>query len=621
MGNQQSFQQHLDFKDIATNYDYQRKFNDKRFGEIKLYKEKGTDKKIFQKDLSLNSPQEFEEQVTKVRDSAALAHPNLLRTYGYNSKKDEIFCADFYKLSIFFESFETDLEQEIIKRARNKEYFPETELWYLLYSIASASAYLQTNNVAHKDIRPYNVFITSDNEYKISAANPFRQGTEATFYENFERPESRAHNYSPESLKQITTALDKRTKYDAYRSDTFSLGLTLLEAGNLERPDVYDYERREVREASIHENLNKLRSRYSEDFVRTVESTLRVNPEHRLDFAILERELGVYRLSIAEKARGPGAVANLTPAKVVGGHQEQRTPGERVLRSAAPVHDSSVPTYPGYKSDDLDARVREAVIRSEAVIKRSSPTKHANSKLDPYIQQYLRNDLSKEHSLLAAISPHLTSESKYTTTLTIEQPNYGRESQPLNFGQDVPESVKKSSYVEPATHHSQVQTQLPATTFEHRPVSFGQPQPTVSSSHYYGTTTGAAADYGQVPTKLSQHGLAGQNYGTSHLTSSGLGHQTYGVAGQNLTSSGLGHQTYGGVTSHQTYGVAGGHQTYGGVTGGNLTASGLGNTYTTTNVHHSGTYQTAQPQKDYSHEADELTRRIAERLGQSKQQY
>jgi hypothetical protein len=115
--------------------------------------------------------------------------------------------------------------------------------------------------------------------------------------------------------------------------------------------------------------------------------------------------------------------------------------------------------------------------------------------------------------------------------------------------------------------------------------------------------------------------LAGQNYGTSHLTSSGLGHQTYGVAGQNLTSSGLGHQTYGGVTSHQTYGVAGGHQTYGGVTGGNLTASGLGNTYTTTNVHHSGTYQTAQPQKDYSHEADELTRRIAERLGQSKQQY
>jgi hypothetical protein len=388
--------------------------------------------------------------------------------------------------------------------------------------------------------------------------------------------------------------------------------------------------------------LNKLRARYSEDFVRTVGSTLRVDPEHRLDFAILERELGVYRLSIAEKARGPGALANLTPAKVVGGHQEHRTPGERVLRSAAPVHDNTVPTYPGYKSDDLDARVREAVIRSEAVIKRSSPSKHANSKLDPYIQRYLRNDLAKDQSLLAAISPHLTSESKYTTTLTIEQPNYGRESQPINFGQDVPESVKKSSYVEPApaTHHSQVQTQQPATNYENRPVSFGQPQANVSSSHYYGTTTGAAADYGQVSTKLSQHNLAGQNYGTSHLTSSGLGHQTYGVAGQNLTSSGLGHQTYGGATSHQTYGVAGqnltssglghqtyggvtSHQTYGGVTGGNLSASGLGhtNTYTTTNVHHSGTYQTAQPQKDYSHEADELTRRIAERLGQSKQQY
>jgi len=155
MGQQQSFQQHLDFKDIATNYDYQRKFNDKRFGEIKLYKEKGTDKKIFQKDLSLNSPQEFEEQVTRVRDSSALAHPNLLQIYGYNSKKDEIFCADFYKLSVFFESFETDLEQEIARRARNKEYFPETELWYLLDSVASACSYLQTNQVLFENFIKY----------------------------------------------------------------------------------------------------------------------------------------------------------------------------------------------------------------------------------------------------------------------------------------------------------------------------------------------------------------------------------------------------------------------------------------------------------------------------------
>jgi len=105
-------------------------------------------------------------------------------------------------------------------------------------------------------------------------------------------------------LRQITLPLDKRTKYDAYRSDIFSLGLTIVEAGNLERPDVYDYERKEVREAAIHESLNKLRARYSENLVRTVEAALRVDPGHRLDFAVLERERGVYRRSIREKARG-----------------------------------------------------------------------------------------------------------------------------------------------------------------------------------------------------------------------------------------------------------------------------------------------------------------------------
>jgi len=595
MGNQSSFQQHHDFKDIATNYDYERKFNDKRFGEIKLYKEKGTDKKIFQKDLSLNSPQEFEEQVTKVRDSAALAHPGLLRTYGYNSKKDEIFCADFYKLSVFFESFETDLDQEINKRARTKEYFPETELWYLLDSIASACAYLQTNQVPHRDIRPYNVLITSERDYKISAANPFRQSTDAIFYENFERPESKAHYYSPELLKQITSPLDKRTKYDAYRSDIFSLGLTVLEAGNLERPNVYDYERREVKEAAIRENLNKLRAHYSENFVRTVESTLRLNPEDRLDFSRLERELSVYRKDIREKARGPGAAANLSPVKTGGLHHIERTPEEREKRAGAAHHDHVVPAYPGYQSDDIDARVREAVIRSEAVIKRSSPTKYANSKLDPYIQRYLRNDLAKDQSLLVAISPHLTSESKYTTTLTIEQPNYGRESQPINFNQsvDVPESVKKSTFVEGGAtpgHHT-TQTAAYGQPSYHAGTSFGQAG--VSSSQYYGTGAHGGDYSQQVATKLSQHNVGQnltQNYGG--LTASG---HNYG----GLTASG---HNYGGLTaSGHNYGV---------------TAANYTSTYTPT---HSQTV-TGQ-QKDYSHEADELTRRIADRLNQSKQQY
>jgi hypothetical protein len=225
----------------------------------------------------------------------------------------------------------------------------------------------------------------------------------------------------------------------------------------------------------------------------------------------------------------------------------------------------------------------------------------------------------------------LTSESKYTTTLTIEQPNYGRESQPINFGQDVPESVKKSSYVEPApaTHHSQVQAHT----------TYGQPG--VNSSQYYGTNAGVVPDYGQVATKLSQtHVAGGQTYGTSHLATSGLNqnygqtygaHQTHLAGGQtsgtgHLATSGLNQnygQNYG--AAHQTYGVA--HQTYG-IPAGNLGTSGLGHqAYNVTSIHHSSSHTpthggtVAGGQKDYSHEADELTRRIAERLNQSKSQF
>ena len=147
MGNQPSFETHHDFKDLQTNYTYEKKFNDNRFGEIKLLKEKSSNNKIFQKDFSSNTPKEFEDYIQQIKDSSVLAHPNILRVYGYNSKKEDLFCADFYKLSLFFECFETDLEQEIARRRHVKEPFPETELWYILESTSSACAYLQNHKV------------------------------------------------------------------------------------------------------------------------------------------------------------------------------------------------------------------------------------------------------------------------------------------------------------------------------------------------------------------------------------------------------------------------------------------------------------------------------------------
>jgi len=111
-------------------------------------------------------------------------------------------------------------------------------------------------------------------------------------------------------LTYLTTPVDKRTPIDEYKNDVFGLGMTLLEAGNLEKTDAYDFDKKQINRGAIEAGLNRLRNRYSENFVRIVESTLDFNPETRLDFIRLDRELGIYRRDIKDKARGVKIITN-----------------------------------------------------------------------------------------------------------------------------------------------------------------------------------------------------------------------------------------------------------------------------------------------------------------------
>jgi len=147
MGNQSSLEEQHEFKIITTNYTYERKYNDSRFGEVKLLVEKNTGIHVFQKDITTNSKNEYEEYIKEIKKRATFQHPNILKLLGFTSKREDMFCADFFKVSLFIESFEQDLEQEVYTRKEKKQYFDEVELWYIFDSIVSVLAFLQEHKV------------------------------------------------------------------------------------------------------------------------------------------------------------------------------------------------------------------------------------------------------------------------------------------------------------------------------------------------------------------------------------------------------------------------------------------------------------------------------------------
>ena len=81
---------------------------------------------------------------------------------------------------LIYPLFRFTLKEEIARRKKMKLQFEETELWFLLFNIASASAQFQKRRLKSGDIRPRNVLI--DDKGDIVIVNVYTFPEETTNY-------------------------------------------------------------------------------------------------------------------------------------------------------------------------------------------------------------------------------------------------------------------------------------------------------------------------------------------------------------------------------------------------------------------------------------------------------
>ena len=81
-------------------------------------------------------------------------------------------------------------------------------------------------------------------------------------------------------------------KYDVFKSDVFSLGMTLVTAGLLKSTlPAYDYSSCTVNRETVYLYLQSIRQKYSEDFTEFLSIMLDFNEDSRPTFTALETEL------------------------------------------------------------------------------------------------------------------------------------------------------------------------------------------------------------------------------------------------------------------------------------------------------------------------------------------
>ena len=104
--------------------------------------------------------------------------------------------------------------------------------------------------------------------------------------------------YMSPNLWRGVTRGQKHIEHDSKKSDAWSLGMTILEAGNgHEVQKVYDRESKDISEKHLHENLHQFKDRYGHEnplLCDVVENLLQVNEDKRLGCVQLLEQIPPY---------------------------------------------------------------------------------------------------------------------------------------------------------------------------------------------------------------------------------------------------------------------------------------------------------------------------------------
>lgn len=209
---------------------------------------------------------------------ALLDHPNILKLKGSTIGG---YGSNISYVCIFMEYFEKgDLNSFILKKESLKQSFTEQEILVYTAQLVSAYAYMQLQNIAHRDIKPQNIFVAE----KGSVLKVGDLGSAVIKTCSSGKTLVGTPLYLSPKLREVHTKknhMNSRVNHNVYKSDVFSLGLSLLYMTSLK--DVRDLAKLVGLQEQIDKRLGSLPSEYSK--VKMILSKmLIVNEDLRYDF-------------------------------------------------------------------------------------------------------------------------------------------------------------------------------------------------------------------------------------------------------------------------------------------------------------------------------------------------
>ncbi len=261
-------------------------------GKIYMVEDLQTQQTFALKSMLIDNEAELKQREEQYNLIYKIAYENpelkIINIYGLELRK-----IDRYNmfLNILMEKADCDWETEILNRKKNKRFYTEQELYFILMNLVGTFAFLQEKGISHRDVKPQNILCFRKNIYKICDFGEAKCQNDKTikkFGNNLDISNQTIRGtemyMSPILFRAVKFKPDSLTKYNSFKSDVFSLGLCFLHASSLDS-EILIKVREIVDMEKIRIIVNQyLGNKYSQEFIDLLLYMLQVDENYRPDF-------------------------------------------------------------------------------------------------------------------------------------------------------------------------------------------------------------------------------------------------------------------------------------------------------------------------------------------------
>jgi RIO-like serine/threonine protein kinase len=263
-----------------NDYNIIKQIGEGSYGTIYLAEDKSRTKFAMKK-IIVNSQYELMAIKSEFKLVHEVQHPNIMKLYGMTSNKLDI---TTFVLYILMELADYDWDYEIKQRLKDRRPYSESELKELITQLITSLAWLQKNNISHRDLKPQNVLCFRNGVYKLA---DFGEAKEVKINKQLSTIRGTELYMSPilfDALRQNKEDIS----HNSYKSDVFSLGYCIIYAASLNFNCLHEI--REVKSMDeITRIINKyLKNKYSQNIINCLLKMIDIDENGRLDFIELE---------------------------------------------------------------------------------------------------------------------------------------------------------------------------------------------------------------------------------------------------------------------------------------------------------------------------------------------